>query len=135
VKKFTLADDRWCFACGTNNPAGLKLVFSLDGSKVLRTSFTFRKEHQGYKDIVHGGFISLILDEVMLNLAWRLGIHAVTAELNIRFRKPVSVGDRVDFEGRITASNGRLLEAEAEARDAAGEIVAAATAKCVALKK
>ncbi|GAG82024.1 unnamed protein product, partial [marine sediment metagenome] len=29
--------------------------------------------HQGFKDIVHGGLIGLILDEIMVNLPWKMG--------------------------------------------------------------
>ncbi len=129
-----LGDDRWCFACGENNPIGLKLKFTLDESRVLHTSFTFRKEHQGYTDIVHGGFLGLILDEIMLNLAWRLGIGAVTAGLELRFKKAVRVGDTVDFKGWIGGRRNRLLTAQAEARDAQGRMVATAEARCIILK-
>jgi uncharacterized protein (TIGR00369 family) len=130
MNDIALGDDRWCFACGEKNPHGLRLEFRLEDG-VLRTSFTFRKEHQGYTDIVHGGFLCLILDEVMLNLAWRTGLRAVTAGLDVRFKKPVRVGDTVDFSGRIVSRSGRLLLAEAEARDCDGKVVASAQAKCL----
>ncbi|MCX6356867.1 MAG: PaaI family thioesterase [Candidatus Aureabacteria bacterium] len=129
-----LADDRWCFACGEKNPIGLKLSFTLGPDRTLRAAFTFGKEHQGYAGIVHGGLVGLILDEVMLNLAWRLGHHAVTAGLELRYRKPVRVGERIFFAGRITGEKGRLLTAEADARDGEGAVVATATAKCLVMK-
>lgn len=128
-----LGDDRWCFACGENNPQGLKLQFALDERKSLHTSFTFGKEHQGYTDIVHGGFLGLILDEVMVNLAWRLGIRAVTAGLELRFKKVVRVGETVDFTGWLGERKNRLLGAHAEARGANGDVVATASAKCIVL--
>lgn len=131
MNPLTVSDDRWCFACGEKNPSGLKLSFTLGPDGALRTSFAFRKEHQGYTDVVHGGLIGLILDEIMLNLAWRQGIKAVTAALELRFKKAVRVGERVSFEGRIAGRDGRLLRAEAEARDPEGVLVAAAKAKCL----
>ncbi len=134
MQAVSLGDDRWCFACGENNPHGLKLQFTLDEQKVLHTSFTFRKEHQGYTDIVHGGFLGLILDEIMLNLAWQLGIRAVTAGLDLRFKKVVRVGETVDFTGWLGERKNRLLSAHAEARDAGGDIVATASAKCIVVK-
>lgn len=133
METVSLGDDRWCFACGENNPHGLKLRFTLDERKALHTSFTFRKEHQGYTEIVHGGFLGLILDEIMLNLAWRLGIRAVTAGLELRFKKVVRVGETVDFTGRLGERKNRLLNAHAEARDAGGNVVATASAKCIIL--
>jgi acyl-coenzyme A thioesterase PaaI-like protein len=129
-----LGDDRWCFACGEKNPNGLKLQFTLDEQKALHTSFTFHKEHQGYTDIVHGGFLGLILDEIMLNLAWRLGIKAVTAGLELRFKKAVYVGETVNFTGRLGERKNRFLSAHAEARDTGGGLVATAEAKCIVVK-
>lgn len=131
MNSIKLTDDRWCFACGEKNPAGLKLRFTAGGDNALHTSFTFRKEHQGYADVVHGGLIGLILDEIMLNLAWRLGLHAVTAGLELRFKKAVRVGEPIHFKGWLGEGRGRLLRAEAEARDAGGEVVATAKAKCL----
>ena len=129
--RVTLGDDNWCFACGKKNPRGLKLSFELQPDETLRTSFTFRKEHQGYTDIVHGGLVGLILDETMLNLAWRLGLKAVTARLELRFRKPIEVGTTVSFSGRITERRGKLVTAEAEARGEGGELLADAKARCL----
>jgi acyl-coenzyme A thioesterase PaaI-like protein len=126
-----LNDDRWCFACGEKNPVGLKLVFSPAPDGALCTSFSFRREHQGYEGIVHGGLIGLVLDEVMLNLAWRTGLRAVTAALDLRFRQAVRVGERVEFAGRITGRKGRLVLAEAEARSPGGALLAEAKARCL----
>ncbi len=131
MKSIQLQDDRWCFACGEKNPVGLKLKFELDKANVLHAAFTFGKEHQGYTDIVHGGLVGLILDEIMLNLAWRLGLKAVTAQLELRFKKAVKVGESLSFKGWITGRDKRLLTTEAEARDGGGNIVATAKAKCL----
>lgn len=131
MKDLRLGDDRWCFACGEKNPCGLKLKFELDDDNALHSTFTFRKEHQGYTDIVHGGLLGLILDEVMLNLAWKLELRAVTVQLELRFSKIVRVGETVSFKGWLMEKNKRLLKAEAEARDSGGEIVASAKAKCL----
>lgn len=131
MNSIILEDDRWCFACGEKNPHGLKLAFELGDDEVLRSSFTFRKEHQGYTGIVHGGLVGLVLDEMMLNLAWRLGFKAVTARLDLRFKRAVRVGDTVLFSGRVTGRKKRLLLAEADARSPDGEILATARATCI----
>ena len=68
------------------------------------------------------------------NLAWRMGLRAVTAALELRFKKAVRVGERVDFSGRITGRTGRLVLAEAEARDTKGALVATAKAKCLVVE-
>ena len=76
-----LEDDSISFVCGTKNNSGLKLEFLLNKEgRSISTEFIPQKMHQGFKDIVHGGIIGLILDECMVNLAWRLGMHAVEGE-------------------------------------------------------
>ena len=94
-------DDGYCFVCGPKNPIGLKLDFSFDG-KTLKTEFIPQKEHQGYKDIVHGGIVSTLLDEVMVKLAIEKGMPAVTAQMDIRLKKAVNVGQKITVSAEIT---------------------------------
>lgn len=125
-----LSDDKMCFVCGEKNPDGLQLKFDLEG-EILKTRFKPGKKYQGYTDIVHGGIIAVILDEVMVNLAWRLGIPAVTAEISVRFKQPVYVGEELEFTGWIIKDQGKLLLMEAKAQKIGGPIVATATGKCM----
>ena len=127
-----LADDQMCFGCGRENARGLQLKFEIDSQKQeIRTRWIPAKEFQGYAHIVHGGMTALVLDELMVNLLWVLEKRAITAELNVRFHRPASVGEPLDFEARIGAEEGRIFRMEAEAKNAQGEIVARATARCV----
>ena len=125
-----LEDDKYCFVCGEKNPYGLKLTFDLEG-RTLKTKFKSEKVHQGYKNIVHGGIIGIVLDEMLVNLPWKLGIEAVTAEYTIRLKKPVYIGEELEFTSNILKEQGRLLLVEACARDIKGEIVATASGKCM----
>ena len=123
-------DDGYCFVCGPNNPIGLKLDFSFDG-KGMKTEFVPKKEHQGYKDIVHGGIISTLLDEIMVNLAIELGMPAVTAHMDIRLRKSVKVGSRLTFSAKILENTNKLLVAHAKSVTDDNEVVAEAKGKLV----
>ena len=125
-----LTDDGYCFVCGPKNPIGLKLDFSLDG-EVMTTEFIPRKEHQGYMDIVHGGIISTLLDEIMVKLAIALGMPAVTAQMDIRLRKSAKVGKRLTFSAEILEDTSKLLITKAKAVTDDGEVVAESTAKLV----
>lgn len=124
-----LEDDFFCFVCGKNNDSGLKLKFDLEDDS-LKTQFTPLKIHQGFANIVHGGIISTVLDEVMLNLLFKKDIYAVTAELQVRFRKPTSVGEKLFFKSWITDTKNRIIETAAEAKNERGELIADAKAKC-----
>jgi len=134
MAQLRLDDDGYCFACGRNNPRGLKLEFKLDKENCLTTEFRFTKEHQGYKDIVHGGIIALILDEVMGNLSWKLGKNAIGAQIDVRFKRPTSVGSTLYFKGWIEKEERNIVYMKAEARDKDNALVALASGKGVRLE-
>lgn len=123
-----------CYVCGKDNPAGFKLHFEHPHKGLLKATVTFKKEHQGYKNIVHGGLLATLLDEMMVNLAWKEGSPVVSAELNVRLKKPCPVGEPVYLEGKIEKDGGRAIYASAAARDAGGELYATATATCLRVK-
>ena len=130
-----LADDRMCFGCGDRNPRGLKLKFTLDSRhRRIRTRWVPSKEFQGYADIVHGGMIGLVLDELMVNLLWKLKLPAVTAEMTVRFFQPASVGVPLRCEAWVASEKGRLCGMEAIAKTPQGRLIAQATAKCLRVR-
>ncbi len=129
-----LEDDKNCFACGDENKYGLGLKFTIDENNVMYAEFTPQKRHQGFKDIVHGGLIGLILDEIMVNLAWRMGKNVVSAELNIRLKRAAKVGDRIVFRGWIDREDRKIIHTRAEAKDEGNAIIATASAKCIRVK-
>lgn len=126
-----------CFVCGKDNPEGLKLDFDHSHKGLLKTTVTFRKNHQGYRNIVHGGLLAAVLDEIMVNLAWKEGMPAVTADLQVRLKKAARIGQKVHLEGRVdkVVANRRLLYASSKAADSEGRILATATATCLLLKE
>lgn len=107
-----LGDDGYCFACGPKNPQGLKLDFYAVGD-ALRADFVPLKEHQGYTDIIHGGIITTILDEAMAKAAIQKGIFAVTAQITVRFKEPLKVGEMAFVEAKMDKRRGNLVEATA----------------------
>ena len=125
-----------CYGCGQRNPQGLRLTFDVDPKQLrIRTRWTPQKVHQGYADIVHGGMTALVLDELMGNLLWKLRHPGVTAELTVRFRRPVRVGQPLACEAWVAKSSrgmaGRVIWMEAEATPSTGMVMARATARCV----
>jgi acyl-coenzyme A thioesterase PaaI-like protein len=127
------ADDGYCFVCGPENPAGLKLDFTFDGEKIS-TVYTPRKEHQGYKDIVHGGIVATVLDEVMVKLAIELGMPAVTAQMDIRLKKAARVGERITVTAKLSEVKKKLLFAVARAELDDNTLVAEARGKLVRIQ-
>ena len=127
------ADDGYCFVCGPKNPIGLKLDFHFDG-KTIKTEFVPLKEHQGYMDIVHGGIVSTLLDEVMVKLAIELDMPAVTAQMDIRLKKALGVGQKITVSAEIIKETKKILTSYAKAVTDDDVIVADATGKLVKIQ-
>lgn len=89
-----------CFVCGSNNPSGLRIKFSLDG-EICRAEFTPNERHQGYDNILHGGILFSILDDVMANCLFLNGIKCYSARSEIRYRSPVEIFTPLRFEGFV----------------------------------
>ena len=99
-----------CFACGPRNPSGLQLRFESDGDKVT-TTFQGREMHQGFPGYVHGGIISALLDEVMSRVSLLENRWAMTARMDVRFRQPVLMDQKVTAIAEKTRVIRGFLEA------------------------
>lgn len=111
-----LERDNYCFACGKDNPRGLKLNIQVDGERA-RFEYKVPRELQGWPDVTHGGIISTMLDEVMVWAAAGLKIHTVTAEITVRFKQPLPTNRLIKVEGRVIEERKRVIRAEARAFD------------------
>ena len=126
----TLRDDRMCFACGKDNADGLRLEFTF-GDNDVETTLSFPKKYQGYRNVVHGGLLSTVLDEVMVTLVNGMGRLAVTAELNVRFLKPLEVEAVFTAKAWLEETRGRVYRVAASAVLTDGTEVARATSRCI----
>jgi uncharacterized protein (TIGR00369 family) len=111
------------------------LRFHTDG-RIVRAEFTPRPEHVGFRDVVHGGIITTLLDEIMVwACAVRTKQFALCAELNVRFQQPLHPGEKTVADAELgTNRRNRLFEAKAELRDAQGNVLATATGKYLPIK-
>jgi acyl-coenzyme A thioesterase PaaI-like protein len=126
--KNSLQDDNYCFVCGEENPLGLRLKFSLHNSTVT-AEFVPQKVHQGYKDIVHGGIITTVLDEAMVKAALLQGMPAMSAEITVRFRNTLFAGERTIVKALIAKKNRKIIEASAVLKKTDNTIIAEGQAK------
>jgi uncharacterized protein (TIGR00369 family) len=116
-----------CFACGLENPIGLKMAFYEDDKGRVVAEFTPGDEHQGYPGAVHGGIVAALLDEVLGRVAIAAERWMMTARINIRFRRPIPPGQTLTIIGEEVGWKKRLLEARGEIRLADGQVGAEAT--------
>lgn len=113
-----------CFACGPDNPIGLKINFSLDDG-ICTADFTANENHVGYENTVHGGIIFSALDDVMANVLYLQNIKAHTARCEIRYRKALEVGQPVSLRGWIENERKRLIVLKGEVRLASDDSLVA----------
>jgi uncharacterized protein (TIGR00369 family) len=112
----------WCFVCGQDHPKGLRIRFYADEDKQVHARFRPDTTQTGYDDIVHGGVISALLDEL---IGWSVSLAhdtmAFTAELTVRFLKPVHAGREYVGSSRIGVGRRRYWEAEGVLVDEHGQ--------------
>ncbi len=110
-------NSRMCFVCGMQNPIGLKIIFETDGERVW-AQFTPERKHEGYPGVLHGGLTFALLDEVIGRAAMELDDTPwmMTAKAELRFRKPVPVGQELTVIGELTRVRSRMVEGRGELR-------------------
>lgn len=98
-----------CFVCGPGNPDGLQVSFRMD-DEVCRGEFVPQPRHMGYDNVVHGGLLFSLLDDVMANWLYLQGERCFTARAEVRYRDKLPVGTPVRLEGRLVKRKGKLVE-------------------------
>lgn len=120
-------NSKMCFVCGLENPIGLKMAFYEDDEERVVAKFTLCEEHQGYPGTTHGAIVTALLDETMGRVAIAAERWMATGRLNIRFRRPIPIGETVTVIGEVVSWKKRVLEARGEIRLADGSLGAEAT--------
>jgi len=114
-----------CFACGGSNPIGLHLDgFDIDSDGWVTASFEPRPDYRGAGDTLHGGVAATALDEI---LVWAgiatAGIVTVTATLDIRYRKPLSIHGPIVARGKVDERSGKRFRMSGHLDGGAGPAV------------
>ena len=116
-----------CFVCGGENRFGLKLDFYTTQPGHVRADIHIPRDYEGYPGIVHGGIIAAILDETGGRAYLDDPNHfMVTAQLNVRYRKPVPIATELVVLGETTEGRGSVNKAHSEIQTSTGEVLAEA---------
>jgi acyl-coenzyme A thioesterase PaaI-like protein len=125
--EISIAPTDMCFGCGASNPCGVKLRFDWDG-KTATSGFTPSEIYQGWEDIIHGGILTTLLDEAMAYAAYFGNVPGVTATMEIKFRRPVRVGQHLNITAWIIRKERRFAETGAKLTLDDGTVVTEAKA-------
>ena len=109
IVKTDLGDNQ-CFGCSQERADGLRLVFTRTGKRTVECVYAVSEVYRGMEGVVHGGMQAVLLDEAVSMAAyihWAPGTHTVTANLNLTYKRPVPVEEKVILRGEVTAEGER----------------------------
>ncbi len=121
-----------CFCCGDENSCGIGARFFVEGDAV-NAEVVLPRHMNGYKNVAHGGVLAAILDESM---GWAATVFGrehpmyVTAELTVKYLRPVPVGGELRIVSRLVEDAGRIAYSAGEIR-CAGKVVVKASGKFI----
>ncbi len=107
-----------CFACGQNNPRGLKLSFNHDeGEKLTTCLITLPSDLEGWPGIIHGGIVTTILDECAYYAIMHSGSqwdNGFTTNINLNFEHPTPANQPLLAKAWVDGQKRRLLYCQTE---------------------
>jgi uncharacterized protein (TIGR00369 family) len=114
-----------CFACGKDNPQGMRLKFYIDEeARHAVCRFKLARRYQGPPGHAHGGIIATILDEAMGKINRLSRVIALTRTMHVDYLRPVPLGQPLTVTGRAQQIQGREHTNVAEITDAEGRVLA-----------
>ena len=123
-----------CFGCGADNRFGLQLTFHGDEETAQAwTEFTPPSWMNGAPNMMHGGFISLLLDEISSKVLSVLGKSGLTRNLDVSFETPVYLGQPIRLEAELIEHDARKHFIDARILDMDGEVLARSKALFLSL--
>ncbi|BBE31706.1 phenylacetic acid degradation protein [Tepiditoga spiralis] len=128
-----LNNNSMSFAWGKENEKGLKLDIDFKEGK-SNTKFSLNKSFCGWADVIHGGIIATILDEVMAWSVISLDKRVVTAEMNIKYKKPLYSNTEYKAFGEIIENKKRVFKTYGKIVDTNGKILAESYGTYMAFK-
>ncbi len=124
-----------CFGCGEANEDGLHLRFERYGDGTVEARHRASANHCGLDTVVHGGIQATILDEVMGVAAQHAlpadasDLACITAEMHLRYRRPVPMADDVIARARVDRVDGRDIHVSGALVAADGTTLTEATSR------
>jgi uncharacterized protein (TIGR00369 family) len=123
--RYVRLQKNYCFACGKNNPEGMRLKFAYDeASNCFVCRFRLDKRYTGPPGHAHGGIIATILDEAMGKVNKLRHVVALTSQITVNYLKPVPLNKPLRVESREVRVRGRQHINMAEILNPKGEVLA-----------
>lgn len=122
---FTSIEQYNCFGCSPSNEHGLQMQFYDEGEETV-CEWQPKQHFQGYGNVMHGGIISTLMDEIA---SWyvftKLKTAGVTYKLEVKFKSPVYTNKGcITLRARIREESKRIADIDVKLFDHEGELCA-----------
>lgn len=113
----------------------MELLEVNEGTATVKT--TVQKEWLNPLGIMHGGFLVMLMDEMMGLVGYTLNNPQGYATINLTadFLRSVREGDVITARGKVIRKGMQIIHAESVIENAKGDIVAKSTSNLVAISK
>lgn len=130
-----LPNSRGCIICGRDNPIGLKIAWETTADGVFAV-VTAGSPYQGFGGVLQGGIAAGMMDDAMW---WAVYSQdraiTMTADLHVRYKKPVPTDTPLTVTARVTERRRSLYTCQAAITGPDGTVLAEATGKFLTAPK
>jgi acyl-coenzyme A thioesterase PaaI-like protein len=101
---------------GRGNPVSPPITFvRTDAAQgEVEAHGALHRVHEGPPTYGHGGMSAMIMDQVLGTVIALTGRMGLTRTLEMRYHRPVPLGEQLRFVGRVTAHDATRIEAQGE---------------------
>ena len=132
--RYVRLQKNYCFACGKNNPNGMRLKFTYDEQRdCFVCRFRLGKRYTGPPGHAHGGIIATLLDEAMGKVNKLRHVVALTSQITVNYFKPVPLNKPLRVESREVRVRGRRHINMAEILNEHGQVLASSRGIFIAI--
>jgi uncharacterized protein (TIGR00369 family) len=105
----------------------MHLRFARDGDGyAVRAQTVIDQRFQGWQGVTHGGIIATMIDDAMAHAGAAAGYAGFTAQIDLRFRKPVPIGEVAIVRAWVTWQRRNVLGISSRVTNAEGTVLASA---------
>ena len=106
--------DNYCFVWAGTIPGGEDLGTYREAEMAAETELALPREFQGWADVIHGGILATLLDEMMAHAVWHFAGPGLTLGLEVRFHAPLKPDELILVRGVLHTKTGSRRLAEGE---------------------
>jgi len=103
-----------CIFCGDRNPLSSALVFQTLNDDSVTAELQGRSFMQGYQGVLHGGFVSALLEEAMVHVLFQKKIKGYPINLNVAYFRTIPSNANLTLKAKLEGEGPMIYKLSAE---------------------